>query len=584
MSDTNSKQNSRALYFRLLRYARPYWKVFAISLVAMLVASGTEAAFTSLMKPLVDENFVHAKRNVDLYVLPATIICLYLLRAVATFVNDYCSSWLSSRIVTDLRYEMFDRLLTLPVRYFDDQGSGRLMTRITNDVNNVTQAGFNVLTVTVRDGSLVIWLLGLMLYTDWQLTLVCFTVIPIVALSIRITAKRLRGLSHSQQQVTGEVTQVLQEAIEGQRIVKIFGGQEYERARFKVLADKLRRFGVKQTAASSANTGVTQFMIAVALAIIIYFASTRAASGSFTAGSFVAFMGAMAALFAPLKRITGVSDALQRGLAAAESVFELIDTPPEVDSGTHVIQRAKGQIEFRDVGFSYREGERPAVSNITATIRPGQTVALVGGSGSGKTTLVNLLPKFYHPTQGEIWLDGQQLSDIDLKSLRNNISLVSQDVVLFNDTVAANIAYGRDDVSREKIIKAAEMAYARDFIEQMPDGFDTVIGEKGTRLSGGQRQRLAIARALLKDAPILILDEATSALDTQSERQVQAALERLMQNRTTIVIAHRLSTIEKADKIMVMNQGQIVEVGTHAELLKFGGHYALLYQMQFREP
>ncbi|MEW9900547.1 lipid A export permease/ATP-binding protein MsbA [Chitinivorax sp. PXF-14] len=583
MSATDTNVSSKELYLRLLGYAKPYWRIFAVSLVAMLIASGAEAAFSWLMKLLVDENFVNSSKTMAPYVLPLAIVGLFMLRSMATFANDYASSWLSNRIVTDLRFKMFDHMLTLPVRYFDEQASGRLLTRVTNDVNNVTQAGINVLTVTVRDGSLIVWLLATMLLLDWRLTMVCFLIVPLVAGSIRLTAKRLRGLSSGQQKATGEVAQVLQESIDGQRIVKIFGGQRYESARFRQVADKLRRFGVKQTAASSLNTGVTQFLVATALAFIVYFASNRAASQHFSAGDFVAFMGAMAALFAPFKRITSVSDAVQRGLAAAESVFELLDAKPEVDGGSEVIERARGQVEFRDVSFHYQDPDRPALRHISFSVRPGETIALVGSSGSGKTTLVNLLPKFYHVSGGEIRIDGQPLEKIDLKSLRANLSLVSQEVVLFNDTVAANIAYGRADTPRDRIVAAADAAYAREFIEQMPDGFETLIGEKGMRLSGGQRQRLAIARALLKDAPILILDEATSALDTQSERQVQAALERLMQNRTTFVIAHRLSTIENADRIIVMSHGEIVEVGTHDELLAKGAHYAMLHKMQFRE-
>ncbi len=582
MSDPHAI-DSFGLYKRLFGYLKQYWKLFALSLLALAVAAATEPAFARLMKPLVDGGFVE-RDGASMIWTPLAIVGLFLLRGVTSFINDYSTTWLAGHLVMRLREEMFEKLLRLPVSYYDDNASGRVLSRIAYDVNQVTEAGFNIITVTVKDGITILGLLTLLFYTDWQLTLICLTMIPVVGVSIRFVGRRLRALSRQNQATMGQMTQVLGESIDCQRVVKVYGGEKYEAQRFMRSANQLRLNGVKQAATTSSNTGITQLIVSVALAVIIYFASVRASHNQFTAGDFMSFLTAMIMLFAPVKRITSINQSLQKGLAAAESVFGFLDEAAEHDPGQRELGRAQGKIEFRQLQFRYPNAERDALAELNLQIRPGETVALVGSSGSGKTTLVNLLPRFYDPSAGQILLDDVPLTELRLANLRSQIAMVSQDVTLFNDSVAANIAYGRlEQVSREQIIEAARAANALDFIEAMPQGLDTLIGENGVRLSGGQRQRLAIARALLKNAPVLILDEATSALDTQSERLVQAALERLMENRTTIVIAHRLSTIENADRIVVMNQGQIAEMGSHADLLARNGLYANLHRLQFKE-
>ncbi|WP_147693496.1 lipid A export permease/ATP-binding protein MsbA [Vogesella mureinivorans] len=579
----DSFKHSWRVYRRLLAYIQRYWKVLILSLVSMTIAALTEAAFARLLKPLIDGGFVSKDPDTIRWV-PLAIIGVFMLRGLTSFINEYTASWLTGRLVQTLREEMFAKLLRLPVSFYDESQSGRLISRIANDVNQVTEAGFNVITVAVKDGVTTLGLLALLLYTDWQLTLICFVVMPAVTACMHFVGKRLRGLARENQLRMAQMTQVVSESIDCQKVVKIYGGESYEIGRFHEAADALRRNQVKQSAASSANTGVTQLMIACALAAILYFAALRAQHGDFSAGDFMSFLTAMMLLFAPIKRITGISQALQRGLAAAETIFQFLDEPEEKNTGAAMLHKTRGELEIVNLSFSYPGVEKRALQQINLAIRAGETVALVGSSGSGKTTLASLVPRFYEPESGQLLLDGKPLADYALPALRQQIALVSQDVVLFNDTVAANIAYGAlNQVSREQVIEAARAANALDFIEALPQGFDTEIGENGTRLSGGQRQRLAIARALLKNAPLLILDEATSALDTESERLVQAALDNLMKNRTTLVIAHRLSTIEQADRIVVMHQGEIVETGTHQSLLAAEGFYARLHSMQFTE-
>lgn len=569
------------LYLRLLRHVRPYWRTFAIGVLGIVVVAATEPALPALLKPLLDGVFVNKDESVIRWT-PVFIVGLFVLRGVAEYVAQFALSWVGNRLVMDLRGVMFRKLLTLPARYYDDQASGNLISKLTFDVMQVTTAATSVLTAVFKDALVIVGLLGWMLWLNWKLTLLTLIMAPVIVLVVRTISVRLRSSSREVQQQMGDMTQVIQETIEGHRVVKLFGGQDYEQQRFDAQANKVRRQLMKQVAASAAGVPIVQFVAALALATIVYLATQQSNTDQITVGGFVSFVTAMLMLTAPLKRVTSINEPLQRGLAAAESVFELIDQHSETDAGTIDPGQVRGDIRFEQVSFAYGADGRPALDGIDLAIAPGETVALVGASGSGKTTLANLVPRFYLPTAGRILLDGQDTAALRLSGLRANIALVSQDVVLFNDTVAANIAYGAmNQASRADIVAAAEAAHAMEFINAMPAGLDTMVGENGVKLSGGQRQRLAIARALLKNAPVLILDEATSALDTESERHVQAALEVLMRGRTTIVIAHRLSTIENAHRIVVLDRGRIAESGPHAELLARGGKYAQLYRNQF---
>jgi len=576
-------QGSRELYLRLLSYVRPYTKVFALALAGMIATAATEPLFPMLMKPLLDGGFAAAGSSAwPPIAFAAAIVGIFVLRGVFSFLSQYSLAWVADKVVLDLRAAMFARLVRFPTRVFDDQSSGALLSRVAYDVANVSAAATTALTVVVRDSIVIVLLLAWLLYLNWKLTLIALVIAPLVALFVRVLGRRLRNMARASQRALGDVVHVLEETIECHRVVKVFGGQDYEASRFQRAIGQLRGFHMRQKVPEALVTPVTHLLAAAAMAVIVYVALQESLSSQTTVGEFASFFTAMLMLFAPIKHLTQVNSALQRGLAAAESVFGMIDAPIEEDRGTVALARARGEIAYENVGFTYETRTEPALREVSLHVRPGETLALVGTSGSGKTTLVNLLPRFYAPGAGRITLDGHDIQTLTLESLRGNVALVSQDVVLFNDSIYANIAYGRlAGTSEREVIAAAEAAHAMDFIRATPEGLNTLIGENGLRLSGGQRQRLAIARALLKDVPVLILDEATSALDSESERHVQAALEALMRGRTTIVIAHRLSTVERADRIAVLAEGRVVESGRHAELLARGGVYARLHRVQF---
>lgn len=573
-------KNNRALYWRLLSYTRPYLRIFALSLAGTAVVAITEPLAAALIKPLLDGSFV-AKDPEAIRLMPALLVAVFVVRGIADFTGSLAMGWVAHRVVADLREALFDRLLTLPCRYFDDCSTGNVLSRLTYDVSQVMTASTQALVTLVRDGLAVIGLLSWMLYLNWRLSLLAFLIAPGIGLIMHAISQRLRRLSRELQELMGDMTRVIDETLQGHKVIKIFGGQDHERSRFKRVNNRVRQFNLKLVAAAEGSGPLVQLLAIVALGAMIYFAALQSAADQITVGGFVSLFGAMAMLLAPIKRLTRVNEQIQRGLAAAETIFALLDEPPEPDPGTRTLGRAVGQISFRAVSHRYHADRAEVLHDLSLEVRAGETIALVGPSGSGKTTLMNILPRFYEIDSGDILLDGIPIRELRLAELRANIAYVSQDIVLFNDTVAANIAYGTAWQSDEAaLVQAAENAHALEFIRELPQGFQTLIGENGARLSGGQRQRLAIARALLKNAPILILDEATSALDTQAERKVQRALDTLRQGRTAFIIAHRLSTIENADRIVVLDRGRIAEIGTHAELLQREGLYANLYRSQ----
>jgi subfamily B ATP-binding cassette protein MsbA len=569
--------DSRQLYFRLIRYVRPYLAAFIVSIVFMVILGLSDAAVPALMKPLLDGGFIEK----DLDSLQQTLVLLvllFLLRGFSHVVSTGSMGWVAGKIVLDIRKQMFTRLLDLPTGYYDSNATGNTISKITYNVNEVTQAATRTLTILIRDSVTALGLLAVALYLNWQLTITIVIAFPPVVIVAQLFSRRMRNFSRAHQNSIGDMTHVLEESVRGHKVVKVFGGKPYENKRFFNVANKVRLFQQKVLLAGAGNVAVVELITSIVLSIIVYLGTLQAIEQGQTAGHLISFFAALGMMISPIKRLASAMQPLQRGLAAAESIFQMIDEEIEKDLGEEKLTHAKGILDVENIDFSYGSEEHPALHHLSFSAAAGETIALVGQSGSGKSTIASLIPRFYDPTSGRITLDGHDLRDLSLNDLRRQISYVSQDVVLFNDTIRANITYGSDTHADEaQIIDAAKAAHAWEFIQEMPQQLDTMIGENGLKLSGGQRQRIAIARALLKNAPLLILDEATSALDSRSESLVQDAIETLRQGRTTIIIAHRLSTVENADRILVLEQGHLVEQGHHTELLALDGLYAALY-------
>ncbi|RZP75076.1 lipid A ABC transporter ATP-binding protein/permease MsbA [Vibrio vulnificus] len=579
----NTDESTWRTFKRLWTFIRLYKSGLAVAVVALIINAVSDTYMVSLLKPLLDEGFGSAESDF-LRTLPLLVFGLMFIRGISSFVSTYCLSWVSGNVVMQVRRMVFNHYMQMPVSYFDKEKSGSLLSRITYDSEQVSSATSQALVSIVREGTSIIGLLVLMFYNSWQLSLVLILVAPVVAWAIGFVSKRFRKISKNMQTTMGIVTSSAEQMLKGHKVVLSYGGQEVEKSRFDVVSNQMRQQSMKLITAQAAANPIIQMIASIAIVVVLYLASVDTIKDQLTPGTFTVVFSAMFGLMRPLKALTNVTSQFQRGMAAAQTLFALVDLEPEKNTGTHSVTRAKGEVNVKDISFTYEGAEKPALSHVSFDIPRGKTVALVGRSGSGKSTIANLFTRFYDVDSGEIQLDGVDVRDYELKNLRTQFALVSQNVHLFNDTIANNIAYAAaDKYSREDIERAAELAHAMEFISKMENGLDTMVGENGASLSGGQRQRVAIARALLRDAPVLILDEATSALDTESERAIQSALDELQKNKTVLVIAHRLSTIEKADQILVIDDGAVVERGSHAELIEKDGAYAQLHRIQFGE-
>ena len=567
---------------RLWPTIKPFKAGLVVSGIALVLNALADSGLIYLLKPLLDDGFGKAN-NSFLKIMAFVVVGMIILRGITNFISNYCLAWVSGKVVMTMRRRLFKHLMFMPVSFFDRNSTGKLLSRITYDSEMIASSSSGSLITIVREGAYIISLLAVMFYTSWELTLVLFVIGPIIAVLITIVSKIFRKLSKNLQDSMGELTATTEQMLKGHKVVLSFGGQLVEEERFNKVSNNMRRKGMKMVTADSISDPVVQIIASLALAAVLFLATTPLiAEDNLSAGSFTVVFSSMLAMMRPLKSLTNVNSQFQRGMAACQTLFAILDLEPEKDNGTYQAEPAKGELEFKNVSFAYQGKEELALNNISFSVPAGKTVALVGRSGSGKSTIANLVTRFYDIEQGEILLDGVNIQDYRLSNLRENCAVVSQQVHLFNDTIANNIAYAaQDKYSREEIIAAAKAAYALEFIEKLPQGFDTVIGENGESLSGGQRQRLAIARALLRNSPVLILDEATSALDTESERAIQSALDELKKDRTVIVIAHRLSTIENADEILVIDHGEIRERGSHKALLEQNGAYKQLHSMQF---
>jgi len=583
MNASETTPSAFRTYHRLLGYAARHWAIAGFAVIGMVFDAGVATAFTRLIQPMLDDLFILRDQRM-IFWMPLAIMLLFVVRGGATFATDFGMARIGRGVVRQLRDDVFARYLALPTSWFDGHASGHSISRLTYTVEQVAQASTDAVKVMVLDSLTVIGLFGVMLYNSARLTMLLFVMAPLIGLVVWYVGRRYRRISHRIQESMGSVTSIVDEAVSGQREIKVYGGAASERERFGAASENNRRLNLKVAATNALSTSLVQLVAASALAGIIFFATRPSMLGQMTPGSFMSLISAMLLMLPSLKRLTTVQALTQRGVAAAQDLFAILDLPGESDVGTLAVGRCRGALELRDVVLQYPAQAVPALRGVSLACAPGTVTALVGRSGSGKSTLASLIPRFYEPTSGEVLLDGRPLRDYTLEDLRAQIAWVGQHVVIFDDTIGRNIAYGALAAApREAVVEAARAANALEFIQTLPNGLDSRAGEGGALLSGGQRQRLAIARALLKNAPILILDEATSALDTESERLIQDALKRLLRDRTVLVIAHRLSTIEHADQIAVLDAGRIVEVGTHAELLARGGHYAALYKMQFRD-